>query len=617
MLGERYGGRIAGLLTPVGSYRPFAPVVERGPWEALPADVRQAALAEGERFLGNEWPPLPATLYMDYARTGNCSRYHGPYFARRKALGNLVIAECVEGRDRFRDDIINGIWAICEESAWVIPAHNEGGPLPDASDPIIDLFAAETGALIAWTHFLLRPHLDAVDQGISARMRREVKARILDPFLARDDLWWMGIGRRGRLNNWSPWCSSNCLTASLLVETDAERRAQAVEKAAGIVDRWLAGYFPDGGCDEGPSYWTVAGGSLFDCLELLYSASDGKISIYDEPLIGEIARYIYRVQISGRYYLNFADCPAQVDIPAGLVYRYGRRIGDQRMSALGKSSCQQRGAGALLRGSLLRVLPDLFFTQGIEVPTRPPYLRDVWLEGTQIMAAREREGSDQGLYLGAKGGHNNESHNHNDVGHFVVYCDGQPVLVDAGVGTYTAKTFSDQRYEIWTMQSAYHNLPTVNGVQQHEGEEFRASDVSYRADDHASAFILNIAYAYPKAAGITSWQRTCRLLRGATPKAEIVEDFALARPSHDIALSLITPCFPQLRAEGAIALPLPSGGVRLTFDAASLTASVERISLDDDNLRSAWGEQLFRILLRSKASTAKATWTLRVEKRQG
>jgi len=615
VLSERYGGRIATMLVPVDAYEPFAAADERGPWEALPADVRSAALAAGEGLLGHQWPPLPATLYLDFARTGNRSRYEGPYFGRRTALNRLVIAECVEGKDRFRDDIVNGIWTICEESGWVIPAHDGRGRMPDIADPIIDLFSAETGALLAWVHYLLRPRLDAVDDRISARIRLEVKTRILDPFLARNDFWWMGFGSRGRLNNWSPWCSSNCLTASLLLEPDAGRRAQAVEKAIGILDRFLAGYFPDGGCDEGPSYWTVAGASLFDCLELLYSATQGAIDVYDEPLVKEIGRYIYRAQISGEYYLDFADCAAKVGIPSGLVFRYGRRIGDERMSALGASVYQQEGSAGLLWGSLLRVLPDLFDTKGIDAPARPPYVRDVWLDGIQVMAARERDASDRGLYLAAKGGHNNESHNHNDVGQFMVYFDGQPVLVDAGVGTYTAQTFSDERYGIWTMQSAYHNLPTVNGAQQHEGEEFRASNVSYRADDSAAEFSLNIAGAYPESSGLTSWQRTCRLVRGRNPKVEITDDFALARPSQDVTISLMTPCPPQLGAAGAVDLPTGAGGVRLTFDAANLSASVEPIPLDDDRLRYSWGEQLFRIVLRAKAASARATWVMRIEKR--
>ena len=49
-------------------------------------------------------------------------------------------------------------------------------------------------------------------------------------------------------------------------------------------------------------------------------------------------------------------------------------------------------------------------------------------------------------------------------------------MIDAGVGTYNRQTFSEQRYDIWTMQSNYHNLPMINGVPQKNGPEFKTTD---------------------------------------------------------------------------------------------------------------------------------------------
>ena len=74
-----------------------------------------------------------------------------------------------------------------------------------------------------------------------------------------------------------------------------------------------------------------------------------------------------------------------------------------------------------------------------------------------------------GFFVATKGGYNNESHNHNDVGSFSLYLNTMPVFIDAGVGTYTRRTFSSERYSIWTMQSNYHNLPLINGVAQRFG----------------------------------------------------------------------------------------------------------------------------------------------------
>ena len=615
MLTEYYCADLPSLLTGPLSYRPCPTASVRESWEALPRTVRHRLIAAGDQYLACHWPPLPATLYMDFARTGERKNYENPYFARRRALGRLALAECAEGQGRFLDDIIAGLWAICEETSWVIPAHSRGfagdHPLPDSADHYIDLFAAETGSLLAWAHYLLRSQLEAVTSRICEYLRREVKARILDPFLEHDDFWWMGRGDRWRLNNWSPWCVSTCLSASLLLEESADRRAAAVLKAMAIADRWLAGYHDDGGCDEGPSYWTVAGGALLDCLELLRWATGGKINVYDQPLIREIGRYIHRVHISGEYYVNFADAGGKVHLPAGVVYRYGKRIGDPDLMALGRFACHKQG-GDIYGGSLLRALPDLFDTDGIEEPADPPFVRDSWLPGIQVMTARESGGTDRGLFLAAKGGHNNESHNHNDVGHFIVYYDGQPVLIDVGVGTYTAKTFSDQRYEIWTMQSAYHNLPTVNGVQPREGDEFRATDVSYRADDSVAELTMDIADAYPPEAGIKSWRRTCRLRRGHDAQVEIVEEFALKAPTREIALSLMTPIEPRLEEPGVIGLTLPSATLTLTYAAGVLDASVEGIALEDERLKGSWGQSVFRIVLKARRQVEQGVWALTI-----
>ena len=99
-------------------------------------------------------------------------------------------------------------------------------------------------------------------------------------------------------------------------------------------------------------------------------------------------------------------------------------------------------------GRALHTLFDLpqILTQS---DARPPWVRDAWLgsEDMQMMVARDRAGSTQGFFVAAWGGHNAQSHNHNDVGNCVVFVDGQPVFVDLGAPTYTAKTFSSRRYK--------------------------------------------------------------------------------------------------------------------------------------------------------------------------
>jgi hypothetical protein len=626
MLTERYPlETLKKSLLPRNRWRPYPTASDRAPYEALPASIRQACLARGEEALRFPWPILPATLFLDYARTGNRTRFQDARNARRDALRDLVLAECVEGKGRFLDQIANGVWITCEETYWGVPAHlrlQRAGPgLPDVSEPTVDLFAAETSALLAWTCYLLAPQFDAVSPLLRPRLHREIDRRILTPLLEREDFSWMGFlkGAR-RVNNWNPWINSNWLISFLVMEPDEERRLSGVARSLRCLDNFLDPYPRDGGCDEGPGYWGRAAASLFECLELLESATDGAVRLYDDPLVRDMGSFIYRVHIHDDYFVNFADASPVVTPSPSLVFRYGRRVDDDRLAAFGAwAAAHQKVAERGFSDSLARQLaglfslPDLLSAQG-----RQPLPRDAYFPEIQVMTARSKEGSPEGLFLAAKGGHNNESHNHNDVGNFVVYIHGKPVLIDTGVEPYTAQNSGPRRYEIWTMQSAHHNLPTVDGVMQQAGAERAARDVAYAADAAAVRFSLDIADAYPPEAHLASWVRTLTLHRGRD--LLVTEAYRLSQPAREIALSLMTPCEVVQEQPGALLLketPLVdgrvSGAARIHYDAASLKVSTETIPLEaGERLKNVLGRRLLRITLRAQNPPQQDTWTLRV-----
>lgn len=602
-------------------FEPYPTFADRDKWGSLPDSLRGQWLEWAEERLAFEWPALPASRYMDFARDGNRSRYEALYFERRRALLELVIGECIEGGGRFTGQIVNGIWCLCEESAWVIPAHlhhsRQSGveALPDVSEHTIDLFAAETGGLLAWSVYLMKEPLREQSPMIERRVRHELRRRIFDPFLRRDDFWWMGFTSK-KVNNWNPWIHSNCLAAFLLLEEDEAVRSRAIAKTAASLDAFVGVYMPDGCCDEGPGYWGRAGASLFDCLELFYLASDGKLNFYTEPLVREIGKYIYRVHIDGNYFVNFADGDARLTVSADVVYRYGKRIGDAKMARFGAYAFRRNAVSRDRLASPMRVLAELFDAQALlEEPAEAPYERDVWLPDTQVFATREQAGSSAGLYVAAKGGHNDESHNHNDVGHFIVYYNGRPFLVDAGVESYTKQTFSARRYDIWTMQSNYHSVPVVNGVQQQPGERFRATDPVYEVKDGEASVSMNIANAYPANSGMLTWRRTVRLRRepGVAAAVVVTDAFRLTAPSPDVVLNVLSLHKPALRSDGRIELENERGErLRLRYDNERLQAEVEPISVSDAKLRRVWGDSLYRIMLRTNEPAAEGTFLLTI-----
>jgi hypothetical protein len=604
--------KLKAALAPREKWSPFPPARDRAGWEAVPSDAREALTAAGTEALDGTWPILPATLFLEFRRNGNRSRYEAVNNARRSRLRNLIMAECAEGKGRFVDEIANGVWTTCEETWWGFPAHmglqRRGLGLPDTTEPTIDLFAAETGALLAWTEYLLGPELDKVDPLVSERIRLEIGRRILEPYRERIDFWWMGLNPEvsRSMNNWNPWINSNCLTCALLLERDPGRRVQFVHKVLRSLDTFLDSYHDDGGCDEGPGYWGHAGGALFVNLDLLHSASAGTIDVYSVPLIQEIGRYIYRAHIFDNWYVNFADASARVNLSGDLVYRYGRAIRDPHMQALGAHAAKAQSSVG--RESIGRQLPALFNLAELrKAPASQPLVRDAWMPGIQVMAARVKQGSPAGLYLAAQGGHNAESHNHNDVGNFIVYSDGSPALIDVGVETYTAKTFSSRRYDIWTMQSAFHNVPTVNGVMQSAGRQFRARDIHYSTDDAGAEFSLDIAAAYPHDAGIEAWRRVLRLNR-RTNAIEVSDSWQLRKPQNEILLTLMTPH--PVRSEPGV-LFIDKVRLKVTFD-APLSAAVEEIRIEDGRLKPAWGAAVRRILLKAASVPARGENVLRI-----
>jgi hypothetical protein len=279
----------------------------RSAWESLPQGVRADIIRKGEAALTNNWGVVKASDYIEFTRSGNRDIMQQPQSARVSALEALTLAELVEGKGRFMEALMNGVWALCEQTTWVLSAHltlqKKGAGLPDPDDTVIDLTSGEIGALMSWIHYFFAAELDKISPFVAEKIRRNVRERVLIPYYTRTDFWWMGFGG-GMVNNWNVWVNFNAMQCILLMETDVQKRADNIYKAMRSIDKFINYYHDDGGCDEGPSYWSHAGGKLFEGLELLHTATGGKVDIYQNELIKNIGRYIYRAYINEPYFVN-------------------------------------------------------------------------------------------------------------------------------------------------------------------------------------------------------------------------------------------------------------------------------------------------------------------------
>ena len=104
------------------SFRPFPKASMQTSYETLPESLKEKLIQAGEEKLNYSFPVIRATDYMRFKRDGDRAAFEALYFAKRNALNDLIQAECVEHQGRFLDDILNGIYSICEETAWQLPA---------------------------------------------------------------------------------------------------------------------------------------------------------------------------------------------------------------------------------------------------------------------------------------------------------------------------------------------------------------------------------------------------------------------------------------------------------------------------------------------------------------
>src|SRR5258708_1514059 len=252
---------LAGLqrvLVSQAAWKPF-PQSAVGWAKILPDSIRAGLIKNGEACGQAPFPNVPASVTLDFFRNGNRTRYEDLVFGKRNRLWALILAESMEGRGRFLNAILDGIWSISEETFWGASAHlflqKEGRGLPDAENPVVDLFAAETAANLAWADYFIGPELDSISPLVRRRIFYEVNRRIFVPMeTARYD--WLGAGdSAAKLNNWAPWIMSNYLSAVLLLEKDSNKRAQYVHRAMQVTDQYLNGLGDDGACEEGPTYW--------------------------------------------------------------------------------------------------------------------------------------------------------------------------------------------------------------------------------------------------------------------------------------------------------------------------------------------------------------------------
>ncbi len=514
---------------------------------------------EAENAVQQGWPSLPHSLFRLYADTGDRLHYEKPYFERRLALLSLTLRVYIDADQPSAAiaSLEDLIWDVLGEYSWALPAHIFGRTSEEES-LFVDLFAAETAYALAETDFWLQ---DRLSPAIRKRIRVEVERRVFTPFFERaKPFWW-----ESKPTNWPAVCAGAAGMAALLLVEDHERLAGMIDRSIRNMEVFLSGYGQDGICLEGMKYWIFGFGYFVYFSEMLREYTQDRIDLLANDQVRRIANYPLVVHMDGDRFYNYADSPAETDIPAGLASRLQQRL-DVKLPVRSEVSPKvTRIRWGHLARNLLWYDP---LSHNEEAPIGSFLHPDSGLFTDRRLAWNGRT-----MFFGVKGGHNGEPHNHNDLGHFVIHVGSDTFLADLGLGTYSKQYFANSGQSV-NRRSYGHSVPVVNGFEQRTGAESKASVIESIALEKGIQVSLDITSTYPDA-GLIGYSRTWSWQTNEKEAWLTMRDeFTFIRSENRVEEAFISLVEPVVSVSGVI-WQSKSGYVEMSFAASGASVRVE------------------------------------------
>ena len=581
-------------------------ISDRRAWQTLartgmgPRTIKQA-----EKLVTEPIPELTDELYLDFSRTGNRTRCQRVLSQRHGRISVLVLAECFENHGRFLSSIEEAVRAVCSEKTWVLPAHDRQLSDFEGKTTRIDLAVAGVSWSLATVDYWLG---DKLSDPLRTLIRNELERRTFRPLegmVNKGDppMYWLRS-----TSNWNAVCLAGVTGAALAAIEDRHRRAFFVASAERYIQNFLAGFTDDGYCSEGIGYWNYGFGHFVLLAEAVHQATGGALDMLAYPKVKPITTFGRRIEILGGVYPAFADCSPRSRPGVSIMAHVSRRLG------LGWTELERQARASVGRRS--SHLPDLALLawpalQAASTGTAehsPRSLRD-WFSDAGILICRPARDDARALGVALKGGHNAEHHNHNDVGTFVVARGGGAPLMDLGSETYTARTFSKDRYQSRALNSFGHPVPVVAGQLQRTGRAAAAKVLKADFSDPVDTLVLDLRAAYA-VKGLKKLERTFIYDRKDHGRLTVVDDVELDRPqSFATALTTASPW----RRDGANRLLVGEGQQAVRVEITTDTEwKLEPVTIEED-LHLSHGQVATRLGISLARPVDRATITIAIE----
>lgn len=525
------------------------PITDRTWWDNARQRLGQGymhALRDFTRSVPVDARSVQATDYLAAQRNNDRSLTDRRWQYDRHLVSLMALRLCLDGPDHPLDDdphddrLVNWLWSVMNDASWCVVAHLPGKTLPDLRDPILDLAACEMASFLAELREVLLPWLERISPAFADSIVCEVDRHVLSPLVANPERWGWNKATNLHINNWTGVCAGSVLSATRSLHAQGLPRTEADRIALAALKRFFERAFtPDGECDEGVSYWSY--GMLMACVGLSRLDREEIEAHLDIGRLRQVASYPGRSHLAGRTFWAGNDSALVAIAPRGFVPWLAAATGDAFLKVwpgLDLAPPDPYSPGSWLRSeaiekqqrtrhfaAVLRALhaPPEWCAPADSAPSTPPGGRLLRDQQAALFTRNHPRGI---LSICMAGGHNDESHNHNDLGHLTVVLNEEMLLPDFGAPHYTSDFFGPKRYEYTVAGSQGHSCPRINGHEQRPGRD--AAGVVLKYDPHG-AFSLDLSTAYPADAHLIRWHRilTCPMSATDTPTFTVADEYEL------------------------------------------------------------------------------------------
>ena len=319
-------------------------------------------------------------------------------------------------------------------------------------------------------------HYIHIPEELHERIHNIVKVRVKDAYENNAHDW------ENYKNNWVPVCAGR--VGMMYLYEFPEDFPKVKDRILSGMREYIANFEDDGICSEGIGYWGFGFGSYLFFAEMLKRV-EGTDILKDEK-IKAIAKFQQHMFVKNDITASFSDCSnRKITYGVGLMHFMKKKFGDEIKVPPKKyigQICNSYDWASVFRN---------FYWYDAEIESDDSYFteeKEQFFGNAQWYINRKNK-----FALMAKGGNNEELHNHNDVGSFII-TDGEHQLIsDFGAGEYTKGYFTaDERYNLFCCSSEGHSVPIIDGKYQMHGRQYSAN-VEKATDD---CFCLEMGRAY-------------------------------------------------------------------------------------------------------------------------